>query len=143
MRRLPCGEDGFTLVEVLVAVGLLTVGILGAATAVTMQASGGLSGSASTGLAAINRANAASVATMLAQQKVEEVKNAAYPATGTTTEDPVTGFSGYRRTTTIEDGPIATYTRKITVRVFFRYAQETGLGQESAIKLSSIVAQRP
>ncbi len=140
--HLAAREDGLTLVEVLVAMALLTIGIVGAAAAITVQSGGGLAAAASTGLAAINRANAVTTAAMLAQQKVEEVKNSAYPAVGTTTENSVAGFPNFRRTTTIVDGPVATYTRKVTVDVFFTYAGDRGLAPESSVRITTIVAQR-
>jgi prepilin-type N-terminal cleavage/methylation domain-containing protein len=68
-------QEGFTLVEVVVAMLLLAIGLLGAASAVSMQMTGGLGSAAATGLGAINRSNVISTATMLAQEKIEQLKH--------------------------------------------------------------------
>lgn len=146
-------EGGFTLVEALIAIALLTIGIVGVGAALTLQA-GGVSSSSSVGLAAINRANYISTGTMLAQARLEEIKNAQYTATGpvdqiTAANFPnegygaIANFTNFRRTVTIQNGVPVAATKTITVQVFFRPPVESGLGQEQSVQLVTIIAQRP
>ena len=90
-------NSGFTLMEVLVAMVILSVGLLGTA-----------------GLTAriINSnklSNMITTATVLAQDKMEEIKMAGYAGVGDIDdlnpyedEDPVTGYSIFRRVTFIK-----------------------------------------
>ena len=146
VRRALRGEEGFTLVEVVVAMMLLTVGLVGAAAVVTMQASGGISAGADIGLAAVNRGNLMTTATMLAQQRIEVVKNSAFPPTPLT-EPTITDYPGFTRTTTVNDVTgLAATAKNVTVVVTYRYqsvGSETGKDYGSSVKLATIVAQRP
>src|SRR5712691_2659795 len=71
-------EGGFTLLEVLVALALLTIAIFGVG--LTLSGSGGVGGQVNFGLAAVTRANSYSTATELGQARIEEIKNATYAA---------------------------------------------------------------
>ncbi len=85
-------SNGFTLLEILMAVVILTIGLLGTA---------GL-------LAGIIRSdklsNEMSVATILAKDRIEELRQLGYfgaPSVGNSvTEDPVSGFADFTRVTT-------------------------------------------
>jgi prepilin-type N-terminal cleavage/methylation domain-containing protein len=145
-------EAGFTLVEVLVAVGLLTIGILGVGLA--LSASGGIASGGSVGLAAVSRSNSYSTATQLAQARLEEIKNAIYSKTGPTDEittanfpddayGAIAGYSGFRRTVSIQDATPAAAMKTITVQVFFTPQYGTRIGSEENVQVATIIAQRP
>lgn len=147
--------EGFTLVEVLVAIGLLSIGILGIGLA--LSASGGIASDDNIGLAAVSRANSYSTATELAQARLEEIKNATYTSVTdqiTTANFPdeaygaIAGYSGFRRTATIQNAtPPATppdgVMKTITVQVFFRPQYGTRIGQEESVQVVTIIARRP
>jgi prepilin-type N-terminal cleavage/methylation domain-containing protein len=151
MRHPLKQEEGFTLVEVLVAIALLTIGILGITAAAGVQSRGVASGAAF-GQAAVSRANSIATATMLAQARIEEIKNAQYTASAdqiTAANFPdqaygaISGFTGFRRTVTIANSTPAAGMKTLTVQVFFRPILETGTGQEEGVSLVTIIAQRP
>jgi len=162
-RRALLQDEGFTLVELLVSMGLLTIGIVGVGAALLAQ-SGGLSSGSSYGLAAITRSNYISTASMLAQERLEQVKNAVYCLTcgtggaavdqiGTVSPSPnfldeaygtITGFPNFQRKVTIQDGVPAAATKTITVNVFFRPPRDVGLAQQDeVVQFVTIIAQRP
>ncbi len=172
IRRALCRGEGFTLVELLVSMGLLTIGIVGVGAALLAQ-SGGLSSGSSYGLAAITRANYISTAAILAQERLEQIKNAVYclacgagsiavdGITATNFPDeglgcvnvvppvpPCTGsnFPNFRRTVVIVNPAVApaTQTKTITVNVWFRPPRDVGLTvQEEVVQLVTYIAQRP
>lgn len=151
IRRTLLWEAGFTLPEVLLAIAILAVAVLGVGGALALQA-GGLSFGSSFGLAAITRGNYQSTATMLAQAKLEEIKNAQYTAAVdeiTMANFPdegygtIAGYPSLRRTITIQNGVPVAGMKTTTVRVFFQPPRESGLGQEEGVQLVTIVAQRP
>ena len=74
-RRLNGG--GFTLIEVVIALALLTIALLGVASAVALQ-SGGIAVSLPIGQAAVTRGHHVSVATFLAQERLEQVRRLQY-----------------------------------------------------------------
>ena len=164
--------DGFTLLEVVVSMLLLAVGLAGAATVVSTQLRGGLAAAATGGLGAINRSNAISTATMLAQEKIEQLKHDAQwrgsgsplPAIGssvlsastscsgtvsgnTCTETHVVNFDTYSRTTTVTTNlslPASSATsRTVTVDVVYKAAGEVGTTLGGKVTLATIIAQRP
>ena len=144
-------EGGFTLPEVLVATSLLTISFLGLGLAIS--SSSGISGGADFGTAAISRTNFYSTATELAQARLEEIKGATYNS-GT---DQITkanlpdqaygaigaGYSGFRRTVTIQNGTPAAAMKTIAVQVFFRPQYATRIGPEESVQVVTIIAQRP
>lgn len=151
IRRVLPPESGFSLVEVILAMALLAMGILGVGVALTAQ-SGGLSFGSSFGLAAITRGNYLSTATMLAQGKLEEIKNAQYTASVdeiTQANFPneaygaIASYPGFRRAVTIQNGAPSVGLKTTTVQVFFRPPRESGLGQEEGVQLVTIIARRP
>ena len=152
IRQLLPQDQGFTLVEVLVAMAVLMVGILGVALA--FQPSSGTAGGADFGIAAVSRANSYSTATELAQARLEEVKNGRYTSTGpvdqiTSANFPaeaygaIAGYAGFRRTVTIQNGTPAAGMKTISVQVFFTPQYQTRRGSEEAVQVSTLIAQRP
>lgn len=145
-------DRGFTLPEVLVALALLTVGVIGVGTALTAQTSG-LSSGAAVGLAAISRANYSSTATMLAQERMEQAKTVTYSATlgdqltaaGFPDEayGTIQNYSSFRRTVTIQGGVPAAGMKTVTVNVFYRPPTNLGTPTEESVQLMTIIAQRP
>ncbi len=159
IRRALFREEGFTLVEVLIAIALLTIGIVGVGAALVFQA-GGLSSASSFGLAAITRANYISTATMLAQERLEQLKGLQYtvgpPAVDQFGPDPIPagfpdeaigsiqGFPNFARQVRVQTGFPAAGMKTITVNVFFVPPRDVGLApQQEAVPLVTYIAQRP
>jgi len=93
-------EAGFSLVEVLVALALISGGLLAIA---TMSV---------TSLQSVDRSGEETTALILGQQRMEWIRNQAYDSTaltaGTTTETLNGDYAGYTRVTLIvDDTPIA------------------------------------
>jgi len=143
-------ERGFSLVEVLIALAILTVAVLGVAATTALQ-SGGSAGALSFGQAAVTRGYYLSTATMLAQDRLEQVKRVGYKV-GTdplgsdpnnappnfADDNPVPNFNRLVRVTA---GPAAD-TRLVTVTVAFTLPTSQGANQES-INVTTLVAARP
>jgi prepilin-type N-terminal cleavage/methylation domain-containing protein len=116
MRRAGArrGRRGFTLFEVVLAIGVLGVGILG-----SMQM-----------LTALNHqkrnTNVASSSTVLAEEKLERIKAAGFDAARSETEDygVVPDYPGYRRTTEVGADPGGTL-KAVTVTVRERATGES------------------
>lgn len=150
--RRGADERGFTLAESLVAIALLTIAVVGVGGALAVQ-SGGLARGTAVGLAAVSRANYVGTATLLAQERLEQVKNAQYTATPnidqiTAANFPneaygaIAGYTNFRRSVTIQTGVPAAATKTVTVQVFYRPPVESGLAQEESVQLTTIVARR-
>lgn len=149
------GDRGFTLIEVLIAIGILTVALLGVAGTAAIQ-SGGLGASLSFGQAAVTRGHYISTATFLAQERLEALKRLSYrigpPAvdeygagsipTGFADETPVSGFPNFNRQVRVQTGAPAANMKTVTVTVTFTPPKETGIGQDSIV-ISTLVAARP
>jgi prepilin-type N-terminal cleavage/methylation domain-containing protein len=144
-------EAGFTLVEVLVAISMLSIAFLGLGSAVAMQ--GGVASGATSGHAAVARSYHASTATMLAQERLEQVKRLTYTLTTDQMQAPtptgfadedfgtISGYSNFRREVRVQDYP-AESMKTITVTVAFRVISGTGMRTES-LALSTLVSARP
>ena len=145
---------GMTLAEVLVAIAIIGVGLAALASAIPLSAYG------------IQEGNQLSTATFLANQRLEQVRNAAWTQTpavdnlgvsasstaapqssGTTTfpdEAAVTSYTDYARTVRITDcsagggcqGVASATLRQVTVTVSYRPL--TGVGQATAVKPVSV-----
>lgn len=149
ISRALLGQQGFTLIEVVIATALLTIGIVGVGAMLAVQA-GGLSSSSSVGLAAITRANLVSTATMLAQEKIELTKNTSYATITSQTEDYnfITGYFNFKRVTTVTvtlltTGVTAYAVKTVQVQVFFKPPTESGLGPESSVQLVTLISLHP
>ncbi len=158
IRRALFREEGFTFIEVLVAMVLLTIGIVGAGAALVFQ-TGGLSSASSIGLAAVTRANYISTATMLAQERLEQLKRLQYtvgpPAVDQFGPDPIPagfpdeaygniqGFPTFRRQVRVQTGAPAAGMKTVTVQAFFVPPIEGRFAQEESVPLVTIIGQRP
>jgi len=144
-------QEGFTLIELLVSMGLLTIGLVGVGAALLAQ-SGGVSAGSSYGLAAVTRANYISTATMLAQERIEQIKNTTYTTavdniTATNFPDEkygtISNLPSFKRTVTIQNNSPGTGMKTITVNVSFLPPTQAGQAQEEVVQLVTIIAQRP
>jgi prepilin-type N-terminal cleavage/methylation domain-containing protein len=144
-------QRGFTLVEVMIAMAILTIALLGVAATTALQG-GGIAGSISFGQAAVTRGYYLSTATMLAQDRLEQVKRVQYrvgadpfapgnPPPGFAHETPVNGFPNFDRRVSVIAGPNAD-TRRVTITVAFTLPTAQGANQES-INITTLVAARP
>ena len=150
-------QRGFTLVEVLVALAILTIALLGVAGAVAVQ-SGGIAVSLPLGQAAVTRGHHVSTATFLGQERLEQVRRLQYrigpptldeigagaPPAALPDEDfgTIPGFADFRREVTVQDAVPADSLKTVSVTVKFALPRETGVTLES-ISMSTIVAARP
>lgn len=148
-------EQGFTLVEILVAMFILLIALVGLGAALAVQ-SGGIASSTSLGHVTITRANYQSVAAMLAQQRLEQVKRLQYrvgpPAVDEYGSDPipagfpdensVQGFSNFSRQVRVQTGVPAANMKTITVTLTYNVPREFGMVPEN-FRIASLVAARP
>ena len=111
MRRLHNNNNnGFTLIEVLVAMVILTVGLLGTAALIIGIINGN------------KLSNRISTATVLAQDKIEKIRGVGYAGAGAEAgTDPYGGvnFPLYKRITGVVAGDPAAGMKKITVTVYW------------------------
>ena len=102
-------EEGFSLVEVLLACTLLMITLLSAALM------------ALTAYGTLDRSGEATTVLALSQQRIEWLRNQGYTsgalAAGTTTETLVGTYAGYVRTTTIQDNVPRTGVKQVTVSI--------------------------
>jgi len=145
---------GFTVIEVLVALVLLTIAVLGASAAIGVQ-SGGTAKGVSFGLGAVSRAGSVSTAAFLAEERLEQVKRLkytlatdqfgtlSYPA-GFPDEGfgAITGYPNFSRQVRFQSDTPAANMKLITVTVLFNAPGDNGLHQES-VAVSTLMAARP
>ena len=136
-------ERGMTLVEVLVAVAIITIGLTAIATGMVLGTSG------------INQGQQETTASFLGEQKIEDIKAYALStavaqgfANVTAANFPVEdygtiagGYNGYRRTTTITS-PSATM-KVVIVNVFYKsVAVSSTANAERQVALTTVLRQR-
>lgn len=102
-------NSGFTLLEVLIAILILAVGLLSLATLAATAIRGNASSSKMT------------AAVTLAQTKLEDIQRQGYTSAASSTEDygSITGYSTYKRVTTVTNNSPSTGMKAITVAVFW------------------------
>jgi hypothetical protein len=138
------------------AIAVLTIGLLGVAGALMVQA-GGVAAGLSTGQAAITRGYYVSTATMLAQERLEQVRRLQY-AIGPPSVDQIgaptpvgfedeaygtiAGFPNFTREVRVQSGIPVANTKTVTVTVRFRLPTQRGTNTES-LAMSTVIAARP
>lgn len=162
MRELVVNQRGMTLAEILVAIGIISVGLAALASAIPISTYG------------IQEGSQLSTATFLANQRLEQVRNAVWsenpavdnlgvsassttaPASGGTTTFPdesavASPYAQYARTVRIADcstgggcqSIVSDKLRQVTVTVSYRPL--TGVGQATAVKpvvVTMLIARR-
>lgn len=140
-RLGPRDERGFTLVEMLAAVALLVIAMIGLLT------------SMSAGVTDVDAARRSTAALFLAEQRMEEIKafamskdasrgwiNVTTAQFGNEAYGTIAGYPDYRRTVTVTD--VAADTKQVVVQVFYRPVTTTGLNQETSVVVSTLLANR-
>ncbi|MBZ0170537.1 hypothetical protein MELA_00009 [Candidatus Methylomirabilis lanthanidiphila] len=145
---------GFTLVEVLVAMAILTIAILGVGAAIGIQ-SGGTAHRVSFGLGAVSRAGFLSTAAFLAQERLEQIKrlnytlsNDPFGAAQSPTDFPdeefgtMAGYPNFSRQVRFWSNTPDPNIKLITVTVFFNTPGDNDVHQEHVV-VSTLMAARP
>jgi len=103
-------QKGFTLIEILIAMSILSIGFLGASSLTVGIIKGNY------------HAKSTTTAIVLAQDKLEQVVGAGYPAAVTATEgyNSISGYSAYRRDTTVSVNTPVADMKTINVEVFWK-----------------------
>lgn len=136
------GERGMTLVEILVAAFVVTIGLVAVATGMQLATAGVAAGQQQT------------TASFLAEQRLEDIKSFAVSLNSTQGWDNITSttfpaaeaygsittYPSYRRTTTITT-PTAT-TKRVTVSVFWRPVGIADDNAERSVTFSVLLASR-
>lgn len=105
-------KTGFTLLEILIAIVLFTVGVI----AVVWIFSSGL-------VSSIDAENT-TIAMNLAQGKMEEIRNLAFASIADEAKAAVSGFSGFQREVEVDDpvgDPTTDDLKQVTVTVYWTY----------------------
>lgn len=144
------GSSGFTLVEVLLAVAIITIALVG----LTATVGSGVSSGMSFGQAGATRAYYVSMATTLAQERLEQLRRLTYddstdqlsssPPTGFSDEDygSISSYANFKREVRVTSNSPATNLKLISVKVYFRLPGATRRTEESII-VYTIRAKRP
>ena len=116
MRRLRNNNNGFTLMEVLVAMLILSVGLLGMAALIT-------------GIINSNKlSNRISTATVLAQDKMEDIKRLGFSNAASETKVPMSSpYDNYEREVTVTPNSPATGMSTVTVTVYWELSKSVSL----------------
>lgn len=152
-RRRGTGEAGFTLIECMVAVAILTIAFLGVVGVAGLQ--GGVTSGATVGHSAVTRGYLQSQGVTLAQERLEQVKRLQYaigppavdelassPPAGFPDEAAVAGFPAFSRQVRVLNATPAPDMKTVTVTVTFNAPHGDRRVQESVV-LRTLVARRP
>jgi prepilin-type N-terminal cleavage/methylation domain-containing protein len=157
-------DRGFTLIEVMIAMAILTIALLGVGATTALQ-SGGIAGSTSFGQAAVTRGYYLSTATMLAQDRLEQVRRLKYsigppavdeigggPAPSGAAPLPlqfqdedfgdIAGYPNFRRQVRVQTATPAANMKTVTVTIAFNLPTDTGMNQEAGA-VTTLIAARP
>ena len=108
MSRSNHNDNGFTLIEVLIAIVILSVGLLGMA-ALTVGIINGNKFS-----------NQLTTATTLAQDKMEDIRRVGYSSVTAETKAPCSSpYAAYNREVAVSNNSPATNMKTITVKVYW------------------------
>jgi len=141
---------GFTLVEVLCAIALITIALVG----LTATVGSGVVSGMSWGQAGATRAYYISSATALAQERLEQLRRLTYddttdqlsssPPSGFSDEDygSISGYSNFKREVRVSNDSPATNIKTISVKVSYRLPTATQRNEESVI-VYTLRAKRP
>jgi prepilin-type N-terminal cleavage/methylation domain-containing protein len=101
--------NGFTVIEVLVTMSILSIALLGMSALITGILSGNI------------YSNRLTAATALAQEKMEDVRRLGYTGVSAATENygDITGFSLFKRATTVAANSPAAGMKTILVSVYW------------------------
>jgi type II secretory pathway pseudopilin PulG len=153
LRRWDLGEAGFTLVEIIVACGVIGTGLVAASYGFT------------TGVQGVETGRQQTTALFLAEQRMDQVKAAAlratepplgyvtaanFPNEGYGAITPTAAFPKFRRTVTITPYtgpagglPVGTQGIRVDVSVFYRQITAAGVPTtERQVQLSTFLASR-
>jgi type IV pilus assembly protein PilV len=116
MRKLHDNNSGFTLMEVLVAMLILTVGLLGMAALIT-------------GIINSNKlSNRISTATVLAQDKMEDIKRIGYSnAVSETKASMSSPYDNYEREVTVTPNSPSSGMKTVNVIVYWESSKSVSL----------------
>ncbi len=119
-------DNGFTLIEVLIAIVILSVGLLGMA-------------SLTVGIINGNKfSNDLTTATTLAQDKMEEIRGTSYSSVVSETKAVLSSPNDeYKREVTITDDSPATGMKTVSVKVYWGGASK----EDHNVELKTILAQ--
>ncbi len=144
-------QRGFALMEVLVAMSILTVGLIGVGAALSVQS--GVVSAIPSGQTAVTQGYYVTTAAALAQERLEQVKRITYSAsggdsygagpapTGLPDENPVSGYPNFTRQVRFTNNSPAANMKTVTVTV--TYTVNTGTGQlTGTVTLPTLIAQR-
>ena len=150
VRSFLVSSRGFTLVEVLFSMALITIALLGLTATVGTGVVSGMTG----GQAATTRAYYISSATALAQERLEQLRRLTYsdstddfsssPPTGFSDEDygSISGYGNFKREVRVTSNSPGTNVKTISVKVTYRLPTSTGRNEESMI-VYTLRAKRP
>ena len=102
-------DRGYTLIEVLVAMIILSIGLLGGAALIVGIIQGN------------SRSDRLTTATLLAQEKMEDIRGLAYSGAADSTEDynSITNYPLFKRITSVVASSPAANMKTVTVTVFW------------------------